>query len=99
MCRFNIKFEGSSSSIADVIADMFGQAGDDFSATSTRTSFSVHTPVGRVDGVCTLAEPDTIGVIITKKPFFVPCSVVRDRMVAALVKASKAGTAPAQSEG
>lgn len=97
MCRFKIRFQGSAVAVMEQAKETIEGDGGSFSVSDSRVLFSVRTPVGRVDGTCVWADPSTIGVTITKKPFFVPCSTIKERMVAAFLAASKATTAAPQT--
>lgn len=90
MCTFNIDYEGHPSAILAEAKKMIEGDGGKLTTSDTHAWFTVHTPVGRVDGVCELTDKPYIRVTITKKPFLVPCAAVKERMVAAFDEAAKA---------
>ena len=90
MCRFTIEYQGRPFAIMERAKEMIEKDGGSFRASETLAVFSVNTPLGPVDGKCVLGDSSTIDVTITKKPRLVPCSVVKQRMHAAFVVASKA---------
>lgn len=98
MCRFEIEYQGRPAAIMKQAKKMIEHDGGSFSASETRALFSVRTPLGRVDGNCVLGDSSTIGVTITKKPFLVPCSVIKERMVFAFVAASEASESEPKTE-
>ena len=91
MCEFEIGFQGCPAAVLKRTKETIEGDGGSFNADDSRVLFSVRTPVGRVNGTCEWAGPATIGVTITKKPFLVPCSVIKEQMLAAFDAASKSG--------
>ena len=69
MCRFNIDYEGHPSAILEEAKKMIEGDGGALVTSDTHAWFTVHTPVGRVDGTCELTDSPFIAVTITKKPF------------------------------
>ena len=98
MCRFRIEYKDRPDAIMQQAKRMIEDYGGSFCASETRALFSVNTPLGRVDGICVLADSSTIRVTITKRPFLVPCSVIRERMVAAFVAAQAASVSGLETE-
>jgi hypothetical protein len=90
MCKFTIDYEGHPSVILEEAKKLIERDGGVLKTSETHAWFTVHTPVGRVDGVCELSESSGIGVTIVKKPFLVPCVVIKDRIIAAFAAAAKA---------
>jgi len=93
MCKFNIRFEGRPVAVMEQTASTIIDGGGSFTIDGDLAHFSVATPVGRVDGECLMADPSMITITITKKPFWVPCSAIKDRIVAAFVAANRSSTA------
>ena len=91
MCDFEIGFQGCPAAVLKRTKESIVGDGGVFKADDSRVLFSVRTPVGRVNGSCVWAGPATIGVTITKKPFFVPKSAIKQQMLAAFGEASKSG--------
>lgn len=90
MCTFNIDYEGHPAAILNEAKKMIERDGGTLKTSDTHAWFTVHTPVGRVDGTCELSDSPVIGVTITKKPFLVPCIAIKEKMVAAFTAAAKA---------
>jgi hypothetical protein len=89
MCEFKIGVQGNVLSIVERAKEMIERDGGSLSYSDSRALFSVRTPVGNVDGTCVWADSSTISVTITKKPPFVPCSAVEEKMVAAFADAGR----------
>ena len=97
MCKFNIRFEGRPIAVMEQTAATITDGGGSFTVDGDHALFSVATPVGRVDGECLMADPSMITITITKKPFWVPCSAIRDRIVAAFIAANRSSAAAKQA--
>jgi hypothetical protein len=98
MCRFNIQFQGRPVAVLEGAEEAIKSSGGSFRVSDSKALFSVRTPVGRVEGTCKMVDPSTVAIAITKKPFFVPCSAIKKRVVAAFVAASKSSVAMEQAE-
>ncbi len=95
MCKFDLAYQGDPVAIMQQAKKMIEGDGGAFRATDTRAWFTVPTPLGSVYGECVLAQGSRIDVAITKKPFLVPCAVIKERMAAAFTAASAAAKAAA----
>ena len=52
-------------------------------------SVSIPTPVGQVAGSCRLVEGSLVNLTVTKKPEFMTCTMVRDKLVFFITEAVK----------
>lgn len=91
MYDFEIGFQGCPAAVLKRTKETIEGDGGVFYADDSGVLFSVRTPVGRVNGSCAWAGPATIGVTITRKPFFVPRSAIKQQMLVAFDEASKSG--------
>ena len=90
MCTFTVDYEGHPRAILDEARKLIEKDGGTLATSDTHAWFTVRTPVGKVVGVCELTESSGIKVTIAKKPRFVPCFAVEERMNAAFAIAAKA---------
>ncbi|NJN81592.1 MAG: hypothetical protein HC802_04425 [Caldilineaceae bacterium] len=67
------------------------KSGGAFHVGDAQADFSVPTPVGEVEGNCVLADLSTVTIVITRKPFFVPCSAIKSKIVRCLVEMGASG--------
>ena len=79
-CRFQFDFTGSGEALVGKIRAKMTEAGGSFEASGSAGSFVLPTPIGTFEGDYTI-ERGTIRVQVTRKPVFVPCSVIEAKLV------------------
>jgi hypothetical protein len=78
-CRFQFDFPGSAEALVTTIRTHVSRAGGRFEGSSTEGIFVLSTPVGTFRGDYSI-EGQTIFLVVTDKPFFVPCGAIEARL-------------------
>lgn len=85
MGQFTITYPGDKSQLLNKIRNTIGNKGT-LTGNEQQGSFEGDTPVGSFEGSYTI-EGDSININITKKPFLVSTSMIKDEFEKALKKA------------
>jgi hypothetical protein len=78
-CRFQFEFPQTAESLVETIQTHVSRAGGRFEGSSTEGIFVLSTPVGTFRGDYSIAG-QTIFLVVTEKPFFVPCGAIEARL-------------------
>jgi hypothetical protein len=80
-CRFRFEFQGPGESLLDTIRLHLERAGGEISGEVTEGRFSLPTPIGAFRGTYSVLG-QTIILVLTDKPFLVPCGTIESRLAA-----------------
>ena len=78
-CEFGIDFTGSAQDLIEKAEKAIQDAGGSFSGDTSSGSFSVPTPLGKINGKYTISG-QTIHITITEKPLLVPCKMIENKL-------------------
>jgi hypothetical protein len=78
-CSFKFKIKTNSVETIEKVKAKIEQEGGAFNGDENEGTFSLHTPVGVIEGSYHLTS-DELKIDITKKPAFLPCSVLEGEL-------------------
>jgi hypothetical protein len=78
MCSFSIPFTGSAKSLISRAKKAVTAAGGTFKGNTSKGSIQIKKPV-QISGTYTISGQN-LNVTITKKPFFIPCSLIQSEL-------------------
>lgn len=78
-CSFQFKIETNPAETLNEVKVKIEQEGGTFNGDETEGTFSLPTPVGVIEGSYQVTE-DELKIDITKKPAFLPCSMLEGEL-------------------
>ena len=78
-CKFSIPFSGSATSLHQKAEAAITKAGGLFAGNEEEGQFLLQTPLGKIEGMYTIAE-SLIAVVITGKPMMVGCGTIESEL-------------------
>ena len=76
-CNFQLAVKDTPEAFIEKVQQALAKAGGQFSGNAEAASFSLSTPVGSIEGSCTVAG-DVANVTISEKPFFLSCDKIKE---------------------
>ena len=89
MCNYNFELPVDPLPLLARLVRLIEEQGGAVTGEVPNVSVSIPTSVGRVEGRCRLVEGALVNIQVTRKPEFVTCAMVRDRLVVVLTEAVK----------
>ena len=87
MCNYNFNLPVDAESLVVLARQAIEEHGGNTADQDGHVSFTIPTPVGRLDGTCQVLEPQVISIQVTNKPDLVSCRLVREKLVIYLSEA------------
>ncbi len=78
-CQFSLPITISADEVFTKASSAIQNSGGTISGSSSSGTFSLPTPLGKIDGNFSI-DAGTMNVIITDKPFFISCSLIEERL-------------------
>jgi hypothetical protein len=89
MCNYNFNLPIDPAALFATAQSAIVARGGNATQKGSKVLFSIPTPLGQIDGICTLVEQATLNITVTKKPDIVPCALIREKLVSYLTQAVK----------
>lgn len=99
MCNYNFNLPIDPAALFETAQNAILARGGSATQQGSKVVFSIPTPLGQIDGVCTIVEHATLNITVTKKPDIVPCTMIREKLVSYLTQAVKAHANPPRAAG
>lgn len=99
MCNYNFNLPIDPAALYPTAQSAIIAHGGTTTVKGSKVIFSIPTPLGQIDGVCSVVEQSTLNITVTKKPDFVPCALIREKLVGYLTQAVKTQAKSAQPQG
>ena len=88
-CSYNFELPVDPIPLMAMVKQMIEANGGIVTGQIPNVAVTIPTPVGQVAGNCRLVGNSTVQLAVTKKPDFLTCTMVRDRLVGYITEAVK----------
>ena len=95
VCNYNFDLPVEPEPLMGLVLRMIEENGGTVTGAFPAVSVSIPTSLGRVEGRCRLVKDRLVNIQVTKKPDFMTCQMVREKLIFILseaVKKSETGT-------
>jgi hypothetical protein len=79
-CRYKFDIPVDPIALMQLVQKIIEEHGGSVSGEPPEVSVKIPTLVGEVSGKCRLVSESSVDITITRKPFFVTCEMVRERL-------------------
>ena len=81
VCQYKFVLPTDPLTLIEMTREIILENGGSVTGENPRYTVSVPSPFGQFDAVCKLVSDSEISITVTKKPEFVSCDLIRDKLV------------------